>query len=462
MKKNFAKVFVLLFALLLTVALVGCNNGTKFSYKDDYVIPVDGFDTTTDVEITFEHTMGATLQPVLEQALASFKVLYPNITVVSNSIGGYDEVKTDVSNKIYVTNAPDIAYCYPDHVALYNKTKAVVKLDQLINDETYGFTQDQIDEFIPSYYGEGDDFEDGAMYTLPFSKSTEVLYYNKTFFEENNLTVPTTWAEMAATCAAIKVIDPKSVPLGIDSGANVFIEYLEQAGAPYTSATEPHFLFDNDTSESMLAMFKDWYNKGYVTTQGLFGTYTSALFVTIPETDTDISSYMSIGSSAGATHQCPEKINNEYPFEVGITSIPQVDPENPKVISQGPSVCIFKQSNPQRVLASWLLVKYLTTDVAFQGSFSKESGYVPVVTTVNNNESYSTWLDSADGNAHLAALSVKVCLDQADAYFTSPAFVGSSVARTEVDSLFDAVISGVKTYEQAMEDALAECEYQAV
>ena len=33
-------------------------------------------------------------------------------------------------------------------------------------------------------------------YSLPFNKSTEVLYYNKTFFEENNLTVPTTWDEM--------------------------------------------------------------------------------------------------------------------------------------------------------------------------------------------------------------------------------------------------------------------------
>ena len=61
------------------------------------------------------------------------------------------------------------------------------------------------------------------MYTLPMSKSTEALYYNKTFFEKNGLSVPTTWDEMEAVCARIKEIDPACVPLGYDSEANWFI-----------------------------------------------------------------------------------------------------------------------------------------------------------------------------------------------------------------------------------------------
>ena len=89
---------------------------------------------------------------------------------------------------------------------------------------------------------------------------------------------------------------------------------------------------------------------------------------------------MSIGSSAGATHQRPTADESgNYPFEVGIATIPQVNASNKKVISQGPSVCIFKKDNPQEVVASWLFVKYLTTTVEFQAEFSMASGYVPVI-----------------------------------------------------------------------------------
>ena len=143
-------------------------------------------------------------------------------------------------------------------------------------------------------------------------------YYNKTFFEKNNLSVPTTWDEMEATIKAIKAIDPDSIPLGYDSEGNWFITMCEQSGSDYTSATgDEHFLFDNDTNRAFVARFRDWYQKGYVTTQELSGGYTSELF-TKAESEAG-NSYMSIGSSAGATHQRPDKVDEAYPFEVGIS-----------------------------------------------------------------------------------------------------------------------------------------------
>ena len=113
-------------------------------------------------------------------------------------------------------------------------------------------------------------------------------------------------------------------------------------------------------------MFTEWYSKGYVTTQEINEGYTSELFKTQK-------SMMCIGSSAGAKHQIPEKVAGEYPFETGITSVPQVDSENPKVISQGPSVTIFKKANKEEVLGSWLFVKFLTTSASFQADFSLAS-----------------------------------------------------------------------------------------
>lgn len=395
------------------------------------------------LHITFYHTMGSNLSEVLNEYIAKFETLYPAYKVDAKQVGSYDDVRNQVSSEIMTGKQPNLAYCYPDHVALYNIAGAVQTLDDYINStetvtradgttETLGLTAAQKEDFIEGYYNEGKQFGDGLMYSMPFSKSTEVLYYNKTFFEKNNLKVPTTWDEMEAVCAAVKKINSKIIPLGYDSESNWFITMCEQLGSPYTAANsetkEGHFLFNNDTNKEFMLRFVKWYKNGYVTTQELNGGYTSDLFK-------KQEAVMCIGSSAGAKHQIPEKVNDKYPFEAGITSIPQINPSNPKVISQGPSVCIFRKKNTEEVKASWLFLKYLTTNASFQADFSIASGYVPVIKSAAEDPVYQEQMAAANGHEGLPQLSAKVCIEQEHAYYASPAFYGSSKARDEVGSL---------------------------
>ena len=433
------------------------------------------FDTETPVTITFYHTMGESLRAVLDKYIAKFNEIYPNITVEHKQVGGYDDVREQIKTEITVGDQPNIAYCYPDHVALYNLAQAVQTLDSLIaaenvitrkdgTTEVLGLTQAQIDNFIDGYYAEGKAYGDDKMYTLPMSKSTEVLYYNKTFFDEHKLTVPTTWDELEAVCQQILEIDPKCIPLGYDSESNWFITMCEQLNTPYTSATGEHFLFDNEANHAFVTEFRDWYKKGYVTTQEISGGYTSALFTKAPAEEGNC--YMCIGSSAGANHQIPKNDDGTFKFEVGIASIPQANASNPKVISQGPSLCIFKKANAQEVLASWLFVKYLTTTVDFQAEFGMTSGYVPVLENVTDNAIYAEELNNANGYESLPLLATEVCLEQMDAYYTSPAFNGSSAARDEVGKLMQVCLTTTESdvaaaIKKAFADAVAECKYQA-
>ena len=473
--KRFLALILAVVMCLGIVSMAGCG---KKKTAADFVIPEGGFDVNTPITIKFYHTMGSNLRDVLERYIVEFNKLYPNITVEHEQVGGYDDVRDQIKTEITVGNQPNIAYCYPDHVALYNLAGAVTTLDSLIESdltvtrqdgstETLGLTEAQIADFIKGYYEEGRAFGDGKMYTLPLSKSTEVLYYNKTFFDKHDIKVPTTWDELEAVCAQIKAIDPDSIPLGYDSESNWFITMAEQYGSAYTSATgDKKFLFDNEQNRAFVARFREWYQKGYVTTQEISGGYTSELF-TKAESEAG-NSYMSIGSSAGATHQRPDKVDEKYPFEVGIATVPQVNAANPKVISQGPSLCIFKKDNPQEVLASWLFVKFLATTVEFQAEFSMASGYVPVIKSVGENAIYKgEFLDKADGGDYISALSAKICLQQESAYYTSPAFNGSSVARDQVGLLMQKCLSSSWTgdigaqIKKAFEDSVAECEYQA-
>ncbi len=437
-------------ALILT-SMLGLTTASASEFDAGY----DG----SAVTIRFYHTMGSNLTTVLDAYIKEFNAIYPNIKVEYTSVGNYDDVRDQITKDIPYHREPNIAYCYQDHAAMYIQALALQPLDELIDHPEIGLTAEQKADFIPGYYAEGAMFGDGKMYTMPLSKSTEVLYYNKTFFEQNNLTVPTTWDELEAVCAKIKEIDPNSIPLGYDSEANWFITMCEQLKSPYTSATEPYFLFDNETNRAFIKRFNDWYQKGYLTTQSLYGAYTSGLFTST----NDVKSYMSIGSSAGATYQRPAKgADGNYPFEVGIATIPQADPNNRKVISQGPSVCIFKKDNPQEVIASWLFVKFLTTNVEFQAEFSMVSGYVPVLKSVAETPVYADFLASANGGDFISALSAKVCLEQADAYYTSPAFDGSSEARDQVGSIITKALPAKdidSAIDDIFQDAIDECEY---
>ncbi|MEE1327193.1 MAG: extracellular solute-binding protein, partial [Oscillospiraceae bacterium] len=370
------------------------QGGETVQSVGNFAVPEGGYDGS-EVTIRFYHTMGANLREVLDLYIVEFNKLYPNIHIEHSQVGNYDDVLAQIATEITVGNQPNIAYCYPDHVALYNVAKTVATLDSLIESdievtradgttEILGLTEEQKADFVESYYNEGK-FADGLMYTLPLVKSTEVLYYNKTFFDKNGLTVPTTWDELEAVCAKIKEIDPNSIPLGYDSENNWFITMTEQYGSPYTSATGDHFLFNNDTNKEFVKRFREWYKKGYLTTQEIYGSYTSGLFTSTDE----VKSYMSIGSTGGATHQRPDVVDGARPFEVGIATIPQIDPANPKAISQGPNLCIFQKANPQEVIASWLFVKFLATTVEFQAEFAMASGYVPVLKSVIEHPVYA-------------------------------------------------------------------------
>ena len=481
----------LLATLLLLAMMVACIATMTSCGEDpddgevDFQVSESGYNGEA-VEITFYHSMGANLRAVLDDAIVEFNKLYPNITVKHQSLGDYDGVRDQIKTQLTAGTQPNIAYCYPDHVALYNVARAVISMDNLIastvevtradgTKETIGFTEEQLADFVPGYYAEGAVFDEkGTMYTLPMSKSTEALYYDKTFFEKNGLSVPTTWAEMEALCARIKAIDPNCIPLGYDSEANWFITMCEQYGSDYTSHDEDnHFTFDNATNQAFVKMFNSWYQKGYITTEAIYGSYTSGLFTSTESQRC----YMVIGSTGGASYQTPP-VDGEgnYLFQTGMAMIPQVDPAKPKVISQGPSLCIFADSNDLEVIASWLFVKYLTTNVQFQAKFSMKSGYAPVIKSVQNDPVYKAWLDASNSDGvdengvpvwktsqNLTALSVKQALAQSNAYFVSPAFNGSSTARDQVGILLQDALVVKDNVDAAIDSlfkrAIDECEY---
>ena len=462
------KLLLPLAAAAAVVSVASCDSKSKNTAN--YTVPAE-IDTTKNINIVFYHTMAEALENVLKTAISKFETDYPNFKVESRKIGGYNDVYNTIQTQIANDEQPNLAYCYSDHVASYNRAKAVVQLDNLINDAKFGFSEKEKADFVEGYYNEGKSFGDEFMYTLPYSKSTEVIYYNKTEFDKNGWDVNKmkTWEGLMELCREIKEDYPNCYPLGIDSEANLFIELAEQIGSPYTSAEKGnYYLFNNAQNKAFVSQFKTWFDEGLYTTQTLLGNYTSSLF-----TSTDDSagkrSFISIGSTGGASHQYPES----GAFEVAVAPIPTYGNVKLKCISQGPSLCIFNKQDPQEVLATWLFVKNYLLNPEYQVTFAEKSGYNPVLKSCYNVEvedpsdptgntkiTYAEKLAAAKGDSKdgLIAATAYACRGLSDNYFTSPAFNGSAKARVQVGDLFVAVISGTKTLDQAFEDAILECE----
>ena len=457
------------------MAFSGCGTAKITEFE----MPEGGYDGRT-VEITFANTTGSSLEKVIDYGIERFNKIYPNIKVKNdNSEKDWDLLSKNITTKIQTGRQPNVAFCYPDHVASYNDAKAVLALDDFLPGGAYasetvaygdgskkndmGLTKAQVDDYVSAFIKEGSIYLDGKTYTLPFAKSTEVLFYNKDVFDELELEVPTTWEEMEAVCKKITEYDEKCIALGYDSEANFFITLCEQYRSKYTSATGDHFLFDNDINRGFVKDLKSWYDARYLTTKNTYGAYSSNLFK-------EKKCYMSIGSTGGSSYQDPGITDGSAAFTVGVAPIPQVDPANPKVILQGPSVCVFKNQDPYKVLASWLLVKFLTTDVDFQARYSEISGYAPVTHSTFNDEFYQEFLGEADKATGLTARTAQICkdlseakcADGSDVFYISPAFIGSSTARSAVGVLLKTVLDGDgkdTTLDKAFKEALQECRY---
>ena len=130
--------------------------------------------------------------------------------------------------------------------------------------------------------------------------------------------------------------------------------------------------------------------------------------------------------------------------------IPQVDPDNPQMISQGPSVCIFNKEDPGEVMASWLFAQYLLTNEV-QIAYAETEGYVPVTTTAQSDPSYLDYLSRAgeDDNAHyeVKIAASRLLLANTENTFVTPVYNGSASLRDAAGQMIESVVKSERRHE---------------
>ena len=460
-------------ALLLSLCLTmtGCHGSQDSSA---FAVP-ETFDMSREYEITFwaKNDTNRSQTAVYEKALESFQALYPNIHVNMRLYTDYGRIYNDVVTNIATNTTPNVCITYPDHIATYlTGSNVIAPLDDLFTDAKYGlggsevrFDSPTLAEMVPQFLEECK--IGGQTVAIPFMRSTEALYINKTFVEKLGYTVPDvlTWDFVWEVSDAAAQKDENGnyilngqktmIPFIYKSTDNMMIQMLRQKDAPYSTDAGEILIF-NDTTKDLLFTVRDHVQAG------AFSTF-------------KISSYpgnflnagqcvFAADSTAGATWMGPHAPNMDIAadqvvdFEIVVRPIPQFDPEHPVMISQGPSVCVFNKEDPQEVLASWLFAQYLLSDEV-QVGYALTEGYVPVTLKAQQAAEYQDYL-GRKGEDNEKYYSVK--LDAAELLmantantFVTPVFNGSASLRDAAGQLIEEIAKSVRR-KKTVDDAFIE------
>ncbi len=451
---------MMLLALLLPV-LCGCHGRVE---KSTFAMP-EKLDTETPMELTFWAKNDNNIHQVntYRRAIEEFQQQYPNITVNLRLYTDYGRIYNDVITNISTDTTPNVCITYPDHIATYLiGDQVVMPLDELIKDSRYGLGGSEVRfegpteaEIVPEFLGEC--AIGGQTYALPFMRSTEALYINRDYVEKLGYTVPDvpTWDFVWEVSEKAMEKNPDGtfrvngqtvmIPFVYKSTDNMMITMLKQLDAPYSTEDGKILIFNETTQKLLLEIYSH-------TATGAFSTFQTSGhypgdFLNAGQ------SIFAVDSTAGATWMGSSAplmdIDSDQvvPFTTAVRPIPQFDPEHPKMISQGPSVCIFNKKNPQEVLASWLFMQYLLTD-GIQTQYAETEGYVPVTTRARESEAYREYL-SRKGEDNQQYYDVKIEASELltrhiGDTFVTPVFDGSTSLRGAAGQLIEKVCKSVK------------------
>ncbi|MBO5666231.1 MAG: extracellular solute-binding protein [Firmicutes bacterium] len=466
--KKLISVFLLL-AILFTFS--GCHGQVS---RPDFQMP-ETFDTSRNYEITFwaKNDTNITQVNIYKKAIEDFQTLYPNITVNLRLYTDYGRIYNDVITNIATNTTPNVCITYPDHIATYlTGMNTVVSLDELFTHDQYGlggsalrFDAPTQDEIIPKFLEEC--AFGGHYYAIPYMRSTEACYVNKTFVEQLGYELPEqlTWDFVWEVSEAAMAKDENGnflvngqktmIPFIYKSTDNMMITALNQLDAGYSTGTGDILIFNDTTKDFLYTVAEHAKTRAFSTFQ--ISSY-PANFLNAGQC------IFAIDSTAGATWMGCEAPLLDIPedqlvqFETVVMEIPQFDTANPSMISQGPSMCVFNKEDPQEVLASWLFAQFMLTNEV-QIAYAQTEGYVPVTSKAQDSAEYQDYMSrSGEDNQLYYDIKIdasKLLIENTEHTFVTPVFNGSASLRSAAGEMIESVTKSVRRKQTVDEEYMS-------
>ncbi|MDV3196342.1 MAG: extracellular solute-binding protein [Candidatus Phytoplasma stylosanthis] len=490
--KNFLFIFIFFNFLAMIIFISNVFSIKKKDYFEEeyqdlekYLVSKQDLDNNFQdkngpkIYINFWHNLYPKEQKILKKIIDVFLKKYPQIEVKDENKGNWNQIVKNIQSALTVDKQPHLVFSYPDHVKFYSKSEKVIPLDIFIEKDKNFKESDFLNNYLKKNHLEDYSSErKNSYFYFPFLKTTEIMFYNSYLLkkiylkiqenqedkeelnnlinQEGKIQEDITWKEMGTICRIIKKYKTKDfIPILVDSADNLFIINIEQRknnDLKYPeNRDELDQFFQNKNFHEIFEYFKkEFYDKKYLTFSQLCGEKEIENFIL----NENICFYITSNRRLEYSFNIPN-------FVPSISPLPQENKKNEekkqKNIVQGPNINLFYSKNKDEMLASWLLLKHLTSFESYKTLL--ENGKIFNICHKINDEDIQqieeivekNYSFNSATNQHLKEINTtikdffkKIIIEDAkrdDYFFISPIFENSNYLRTILKDLFVDIFS---------------------
>lgn len=401
------KLTSLLLALVLVFSLVACGKSSKKekpteSNKETKTEQSTENSKLEKANIVFWHAMNGAHEETLTELTKKFMEENPDVKVELQNQTGYRELQQKITaTTTSPKDLPTITQAYPDW--MLNPIK-----DGLVNELT-SFTKTVEDyEDIVEGFRKGTEIN-GKVYSMPFNKSTEVLFYNEDIFKELGLEVPKNLDELVKVSKVIK--EKKGIPaIGIDSLSNYYTTFLKAQGVEFDNKFDP----TSEASKKAVQFYLDGVKEGYFRIAG------TDKYLSGPFGNQQVAMY--IGSNAGESYVVKGTKGK-------FTAKAAKSPFSP-TIQQGTDLYVFESASDAQKKAAYAYMKFLTKKEN-QILWAQKTGYIPARNSAINSDEYK----------NSKSLIAPILSDVTKNLYTNPVLPGANQAYREAGTVLETILA---------------------
>lgn len=398
------------------------------------------------LKLTFYYpvNIGGAVPNLIDQMVEGFEKENPGIEIEAVYTGNYSDNAVQVVSAFQAGSPPDFfLYDYTSCLDII-ASGYVSPLDELVAADPDG--EEYIADFLDGFMV--DAHINGVLYSIPFQRSTEIMYYNKDAFREVGLdpeAPPTTWDELLEYAQKLTKKDADGNVtrwgIGIDGdnaqwwlGGMCLQNSTDGSNLMNSDGTEVYF--DTPEVKEALQFVCDLSQKYEVMPTGI------QKWTDLPTQFLD-GQYAMIYHTSGNLTNIADNAN----FEFGAAFLP--GNKRNGACTGGGSFYISEGISQERKEAAWKFIRYVTSPEA-QAQWNIDTGYVAVRKSAQDTEIMKEYFEKMP--------QAKVAMDQV--VYAGPELTvnNTGIVWDALNDNITAALIGEKSVSDALDDAQAKAD----
>jgi sn-glycerol 3-phosphate transport system substrate-binding protein len=387
------------------------------------------------MEIVFWHSMAGHLGKQVSQLATSFNESQSAFKVKAVYKGDYNECLTSVAAAFRANQAPALIQIFEVGMPTMLTPKGIIKpVDDVMNKYHLPLDKEHFFPVLRNYYS-----VDGKLMAMPFNSSVPVMYYNQEALEKvgyDKKNFPKTWDEFEVLAGKLKQAGHQCV-YATANPAWIFIESMSAIhGLPVINSKSVITSFNNSKLVQTLNRLRTWQDKHYFEYGGR--TDDSSILFTSQRCPV-------YSQSSGAYNS----YNKMVDFKLAVAPIPQdtnISKTRYSNTSGGAAIWIMEGHNDETYKGVAQFIDFLARPDN-QLKWHLNTGYLPIGIT-------GPYQDIVSKSNHPTLALAKQ--DLTDNYINKidPISRVQNQIRVINEESLEAIFSGIKTPQQAMNDAV--------